>query len=110
MTPHIPSRQGLPSAPPMVLQTVKDRHVSYELRYNRCGKANCTRCNPLATRNYGQPGHGPYWYLVFTAQRRTYRRYIGKHLDTSKYRDRDGNLDYDLLFGRTQTPPKEPQP
>jgi len=82
----------------MVLQTVHSGRATYELRYNRCGKANCTRCNATAASNYGQPGHGPYWYLVFTHLHRTFRCYVGKSLDTSRFRHPDGSLDYDTLF------------
>ena len=65
----------------LVAQAIKIDGRRYEQRYTRCGK-KCNTCGPnSAGFNPSRPGHGPYWYFVFTrGDGRTTRRYIGKEL------------------------------
>lgn len=64
---------------------------TYELRYVNCGKKNCTRCN---TPNGPVPSHGPYWYLGVPRNKKWFRLYIGKHLDTRKFITKEGRIDW----------------
>lgn len=75
------------------LTTLKheDRGVIYEGRFNTCGKSNCKRCNPATGP---VTGHGPYYYLCKTIRGKWFRQYLGRTLDTSKYRLPDGELDW----------------
>jgi len=74
----------------MVVQRVTVGGRYYEQRLVRCGKENCSRCNG-GTK---PPGHGPYWYLVVTKGPRTRRIYLGKDLDTRRYVDQEGRIDW----------------
>jgi hypothetical protein len=47
--------------------------VVYQFERVRCGKASCKTCQR-------SPGHGPYWYAYWRAQKRTQSIYIGKQL------------------------------
>ncbi len=51
----------------------KDKHITYQLQYRKCGKPNCSTCR------YGR-GHGPYWYAYWHEDSRLRSRYIGKTL------------------------------
>ncbi|HEX8917893.1 MAG TPA: DUF6788 family protein, partial [Chloroflexota bacterium] len=51
-----------------------DGGVLYRQQYRRCGKSACSRCRP------GQPGHGPYWYALWSEDGRRRTRYLGKEL------------------------------
>ena len=80
-------KQGDASFESMVLDRIRVRDRSYELRYNRCGKANCwCKRKHEDPSMAGVPGHGPYWYMVVMRGRRCKRIYIGKELDTRKGR------------------------
>lgn len=73
-------------------ETVQSIHVAgvtYELRLVNCGKANCRRCN---IDGRSAPSHGPYWYIRFTEKGKTRRVYMGRDLDTRKYRDAAGAI------------------
>ena len=52
-------------------QLPKDKHITYQLQYRKCGKPNCSTC-----RN-GR-GHGPYWYGYWYEGTRLRSSYIGK--------------------------------
>lgn len=66
---------------------------TYESRLVNCGKRNCSYCHPpdLLPR----PTHGPYWYLCGTRNGRWSRIYLGKNLDTSRYVNDDGSIDWE---------------
>ena len=94
--PTMPKRknQGDPSDERMVTDTLKVGNRIYEQRMNRCGKTNCSACN-LATRKPGERlGHGPYWYLCVTLNRRWRRIYIGKVPNTQLYIAPEGGVDW----------------
>ncbi len=54
-------------------QLPKDKHITYQLQYRKCGKPNCSTCRD------GQ-GHGPYWYAYWHEGSRLRSTYIGKTL------------------------------
>jgi hypothetical protein len=55
----------------MATQIPKDRHITYQLQYRKCGKLTCSTCHD------GQ-GHGPYWYAYWHEGARMRSGYIGK--------------------------------
>lgn len=83
-----------PSDARMVVQTVQVGRRTYELRYNRCGKGNCSTCYPVGGRAGQRVGHGPYWYLCASRGRRWMRVYVGKTLNTAIYVTADGGVDW----------------
>ena len=87
-------KQGARSSTAMVVQSVAVGARTYELRYNRCGKENCRVCYRRGADYSGPPGHGPYWYLCFSARGRWRRIYIGKVLDTDKWITPEGDVDW----------------
>ncbi len=64
----------------------------YEQRWVRCGKGNCGLCRAAEAGEDARRGHGPYWYLSVKTSGGWRRIYVGKVLDTRKYRDQDGNI------------------
>ena len=54
-------------------QLPKNKHITYQLQYRKCGKLNCSMCRT------GQ-GHGPYWYAYWYEGPRLRSGYIGKDL------------------------------
>ena len=52
-------------------QPPKDKHITYQLQYRKCGKPNCSTCRT------GR-GHGPYWYAYWYEGTRLRSSYIGK--------------------------------
>jgi len=68
---------------------VAGRH--YEARLNDCGKINCRKCGGAGRRH---PSHGPYWYLCVMSRGSWRRIYLGKDLDTTKYVDPTGHIDW----------------
>lgn len=94
--------------------TLKTRGVNYEARYVDCGKKNCTRCSTAPART---ASHGPYWYLCWPWRGKWYRTYLGKDLDTKRFRKDDDTLDYQAIFAAqrngkaytvSETPPDDP--
>ena len=101
-----------------IVQTIVDRSVTYEQRVNTCGKANCKRCNGVAGDVIG---HGPYWYYCVALKSRWIRIYLGKFLDTARFRTPDGSVDWGAVLNRkarakthpaavSQEPPPPPAP
>lgn len=66
----------------------------YESRLNDCGKANCKRCGGTGKRH---PSHGPYWYMCVMSRGSWRRVYLGKELDTTKYVNGNGTVDWDAV-------------
>lgn len=83
--PFVPDPEPTPDA----IQSVHVAGVTYELRKINCGKATCLQCNGSGHR---RATHGPYWYARWTEARRTHRVYMGKNLDTLRYRDAAGRM------------------
>ena len=54
-------------------QLPKEKHITYQLQYRKCGKPNCSTCRT------GR-GHGPYWYAYWHEGTRLRSSYIGKTL------------------------------
>jgi hypothetical protein len=52
----------------------------YEQRFTRCGRGRCWCERDGRHPKNGQPGHGPYWYRLYSTPRGTRARYIGKVL------------------------------
>lgn len=114
MPPNVPG----PLPGKRTVRTIKERGVVYEQRFNTCGKKNCARCNGTAETVLG---HGPYWYFCITLRGKWFRIYMGKNLDTSKYRDAEGEPDWNAIRARRKgrrshpatedhTPPADPEP
>lgn len=86
------------SASSCVTAAFRAQGRSYEQRRVNCGKPNCGKCNPPGGDS--RPSHGPYWYLCVRRNHRWRRVYLGKELDTQKYIDNDGNVDFDQICHR----------
>lgn len=86
--------RGAASDPRMIVDTVRVGARVYEQRYNRCGKERCRKCNPLKGVEHGVIGHGPYWYLCVTQNRKMRRIYIGRQLNTQLFVTADGRVDW----------------
>lgn len=86
--------KGDRSSESMIKQSLVVGTRTYEQRYNRCGKRNCRTCYHRPADYCGPPGHGPYWYLCITFNGRWRRLYIGKELDTAKFIQADGSIDW----------------
>jgi len=86
-----------PPGGPATVHTLTTGGVTYELRLVCCGKTNCGRCNQDGRM---RPTHGPYWYACYSSRGRTCRAYLGKHLDTNRFRDENGNLSLKLIRAR----------
>ncbi|MBA7695814.1 hypothetical protein ES703_104453 [subsurface metagenome] len=69
--------------------SIGSRH--YEQRFNDCGKINCNKCGGSGPRH---PSHGPYWYLCVLAKGAWRRIYLGKELDTTRFVNDDGTIDW----------------
>jgi len=76
------------------VQSLRVNGATYESRLVCCYKPGCRSCN---VDGQHVPSHGPYWYLCFTLKGKTKRRYLGKHLDTSRFRDSNGLIDIGLV-------------
>lgn len=98
-------RQGAPSSAQMIIQTLHVGLRTYELRYNRCGRRNCSVCYNRGLAYSGPPGHGPYWYLITTTAGRTRRIYIGRTLDTNLYVTPQGDIDWAAYKARHRKEP-----
>lgn len=81
-----------------VVESFKFKGRIYELRRNACGKRNCNTCSGTI------PRHGPYWYLCTPWGGKWRRIYIGKDLDTTKFIDKDGNVDKEKMGKGSQRP------
>lgn len=58
-----------------LLETVKrDRHITYQYQYRKCGKIGCSTCNG----DQGSSGHGPYWYGYWRENGRLISAYVGR--------------------------------
>jgi hypothetical protein len=83
----------------MLSKSIQVGRRTYELRYTRCGKRNCSSCYAMPENYAGPPGHGPYWYLCFpygiNSQWR--RIYIGKELSTNRFVTADGCIDFQAI-------------
>lgn len=78
----------------------------YEHRLVSCGKPNCTRCFPPGRPPV--PSHGPYWYLCAQRNRRWRRVYLGKELDTERFANNTGGVDWHKVgHRRTKGTPDE---
>jgi len=77
-----------------VENVIKDRGITYEQRWVDCHRKNCSRCSTFPSRT---PSHGPYWYLCIRADRGWRRVYIGKVLDTGRFRLDNGDIDWPAL-------------
>jgi len=86
-----------PLGGPATVHTLTTGGVTYELRLVCCGKTNCSKCNAHGRM---RPTHGPYWYLCYSSRGRTCRAYLGKHLDTTRFRDPNGNISLALIRAR----------
>lgn len=89
-----------PSHARMIVQTVEVGRRWYEQRYQLCHKKNCQVC-------YGEhhgidmpPGHGPYWYMVTWKWPKRVRIYIGKELDTGRFIQQNGEIDWAAIAAR----------
>ena len=76
------------------VQSLRVNGATYESRLVCCYKPGCRSCN---VDGQHVPSHGPYWYLCFTLKGKTKRRYLGKHLDTARFRNSAGLIDIDLV-------------
>lgn len=97
----MPKRNSRKPSDLMVLDRIYSGNRIYECRYTRCGKPNCSVCNPGEFNPDRPIGHGPYWYLCARHGKRWRRLYIGKELDTTKHIGPDG----EIIF-----PPRRPRP
>jgi hypothetical protein len=71
----------------------------YEQRLNCCHKPLCRSC---FVHGKWIPSHGPYWYLCLPLGRKWVRVYLGKHLDTNRFRGKDGKIDYSQALPRSR--------
>jgi hypothetical protein len=76
--------------------------VHYEQRLNCCHKVACHSC---FVSDRWIPSHGPYWYMCLPLGRKWIRVYLGKHLDTSRFRGPDGKIDYSIALPRSRRSP-----
>jgi len=77
-----------------VLATLRQGGRTYEQRLNDCGKANCRKCGGDGAR---QASHGPYWYLCVLLRHKWVRIYLGKELDTARFVDATGEVDWEAV-------------
>jgi predicted GIY-YIG superfamily endonuclease len=56
---------------PRDLELPKDRCITYEQQYRKCGKPACKKC-------LNGQGHGPYWYAFWSEDKKLKSAYIGK--------------------------------
>lgn len=71
---------------------------TYEQRFTRCHKLNCTICFPTTQPWPNTVGHGPYWYLCFHHGKGWTRIYLGKVLDTNRFILADGSIDFEAIL------------
>jgi len=74
----------------------------YEQRFNCCHKTGCRSC--LRSGRW-IASHGPYWYLCLPLGRKWIRVYLGKHLDTNRFRGPNGKIDYQQALPRSRRSP-----
>jgi len=67
------SRTRLLEAQKSMAQPPKDKHITSQMHYRKCGKPNCRTCRT------GR-GHSPYWYAYWYDGSRLRSSYIGKTL------------------------------
>jgi hypothetical protein len=67
---------------------------TYESRLNDCGNLKCRRCGGAGPRH---PSHGPYWYLCVCINSKWVRIYLGKQLDTARFVDQVGGIDWEAV-------------
>jgi len=67
------SRTRLLEAQKSMAQPPKDKHITSQLHYRKCGKPNCRTCRT------GR-GHSPYWYACWYDGSRLRSSYLGKTL------------------------------
>lgn len=75
-------------------QKIADGKFRYEQRANTCGKQNCKRCFPDTGPVIAHPG---YWYMCFPHKGKWVRLYLGKTLDTKRFRQSDGEVDWPAI-------------
>lgn len=84
-----------PTFPVVVSFKVNNR--TYERTFVDCGKKGCSRCQGPHGR---KASHGPYWYMCASKNGKWRRIYIGFNLDTSRYINPNGSIDWNLIAGR----------
>jgi hypothetical protein len=66
-----------------VIARFQDGIYVYEQAYRRCGKG-CSVCRSGgANFEPRRPGHGPYWYRLYKKDGKTFRKYIGRVLNST---------------------------
>jgi hypothetical protein len=90
-----------------LVSSIKVLDHTYERSYVDCGRANCTRCRTPAGR---YASHGPYWYLCYSIHGKWRRVYLGKNLDTSRFCQPDGRLDFHAINSRPHLSSTAPGP
>jgi len=78
-----------------IVGSFDDGPVRYERRLTNCGKTNCSTCHVGGVKLVA---HGPYWYLCTRTRAGWTRIYIGRELDTTKYRTKDKRVDWQALM------------
>lgn len=96
------------------LKSIASGPVRYELRLIDCYNPRCLKCHPDLTKKR-HATHGPYWYLItqIKTTKQKITAYIGKELDTNKFRTPEGEFDNDLYqehLHRAKTTPAEKTP
>lgn len=87
------------------IQFIVDGPIRYELRRVSCSNPRCKQCILLPNGSHA-PSHGPYWYML-TRNPETNARmtvYLGKVLDTNKYRTSEGSFDYEAFKAHCRPP------
>jgi len=93
-----PTLTGPPSVTP-ARQVINVQGATYEQRYNCCHKLNCHHC---WVHDRWIASHGPYFYLCLPMGRKWVRIYLGRHLDTSRFRAADGSIDFAAALASTR--------
>lgn len=75
---------------------------TYERRWVDCGKPNCQRCTGPDRRI---ASHGPYWYLCIPRNKKWFRVYLGKNLDTQRFILENGRIDWDKIRRKPRAQP-----
>lgn len=84
-----------PSSPSvMLVHTFQSGPATYEQKFQKCRKPECWCQHPQAPDYAGPHGHGPYWYLCFRHMKGWTRIYLGKNLDTTRFRNPDGSINF----------------
>lgn len=101
------NKQPEPGSTPATVHILHSRGATYELRLVCCNKVNCSKCYQDGRM---RPTHGPYWYLCYTNKGKTARAYLGKDLDTARFRGPDGDISIALIRQRRKAGPPGPPP